>query len=110
MYISTAFLAAFAGLVAAETHNLYAGFFFGTNLVRLEFDDAASTLTIAENITTPYTSGQKWIALDVCEAPLPDSGVCKSKNNTDLRVRYIVQEGEPLRSHDQWLPELQHRV
>lgn len=65
MYTATLFISAFSGLVAAETYNLYAGFFSGTNLVRLEFDDSTSTLSLAENITAPYTSGQKWIALDV---------------------------------------------
>lgn len=65
MHTSTLFTAAFSGLVAADTYNMYAGFFSGSTLVRLKFDDATSTLTLAENITAPYTSGQKWIALDV---------------------------------------------
>lgn len=66
MRSSTVFSAAFAGVVSAETYNLYAGSFSGTTLVRLEFDNSTSTLSLAENITTPYASGQKWIALDVC--------------------------------------------
>lgn len=65
MHTPTLVTAIFSGLVAAETYNMYAGFFSGSTLVRLEFDDATSTLTLAENITAPYTSGQKWIALDV---------------------------------------------
>lgn len=62
---STVTLAAFAARALADTHTLYAGFFAGTTLVRLEFDDSTNALTLVENITAPNTSGQKWIALDV---------------------------------------------
>lgn len=65
MHTSTLISAFLTGLAAAETHSMYAGFFGGTNLVRLEFDDATDTLSLAENISAPYTTGQKWIALNV---------------------------------------------
>lgn len=63
---STVTLAACAARALADSHTLYAGFFAGTTLVRLEFDDSTNALTLVENITAPNTSGQKWIALDVC--------------------------------------------
>ncbi|KAG8162897.1 hypothetical protein KVR01_007375 [Diaporthe batatas] len=56
--------AAFAARALAASHTLFAGFFTGTNLVRLEFDDSTNALTLVENITAPGTSSQKWIALD----------------------------------------------
>lgn len=61
----TVTLAAFAACALADSHTLFAGFFSGTNLVRLEFDDSTNALTLVENITAPNTSGQKWIAIDV---------------------------------------------
>lgn len=60
----TVTLAAFAARALADSHTLFAGFFAGTTLVRLEFDDSTNALTLVENITAPDTSGQKWIALD----------------------------------------------
>lgn len=74
---STVTLAAFAARALADTHTLYAGFFAGTTLVRLEFDDSTNALTLVENITAPNTSGQKWIALDVCSATI--SPCCKTR-------------------------------
>lgn len=68
--VPTVTLAAFAARALADSHTLYAGFFSGTSLVRLEFDDSTNALTLVENITAPNTSGQKWIALDVCLAAI----------------------------------------
>jgi hypothetical protein len=60
-------LVALASPVLSATHYLYSGFFSGSTIVGIEFDDVASTLTIKNNITTQAeaTSGSKWIALDV---------------------------------------------
>ncbi|KAF2654638.1 3-carboxy-cis,cis-mucoante lactonizing enzyme [Lophiostoma macrostomum CBS 122681] len=57
-------LVALAIPVLSETHYLYSGFFSGSTIVGLEFDDATLTLTLENNITTQATSGSKWIALD----------------------------------------------
>lgn len=51
--------------VLCDTHYFFSGFFSGTAIVGVEFDEAASTLTLANNITTSATSGSKWIAIDV---------------------------------------------
>lgn len=101
---STVTLAAFAARALADTHTLYAGFFAGTTLVRLEFDDSTNALTLVENITAPNTSGQKWIALDVYSNIL--SPCCK-KPNAD--IRYVVKEAEPVCGHDRLLPGVHHR-
>lgn len=65
MMHSLSFLAIGIVPVLADTHYFYSGFFSGTNVVGVEFDDAAETLAIVHNITTSATSGSKWIALDV---------------------------------------------
>jgi carboxy-cis,cis-muconate cyclase len=61
-------LAASAIPALADTHYFFSGFFSGTTIVGVEFDDSASTLTLKNNITTDATSGSKWIAMDVCIA------------------------------------------
>ncbi|KAF7551371.1 hypothetical protein G7Z17_g5049 [Cylindrodendrum hubeiense] len=57
-------LLAFSGNVLCDTHYLFSGFFSGDNIVALEFDDTASTLSVINNITTDASEGSKWIALD----------------------------------------------
>ena len=52
-------------LALGETHYLYSGFFAGSTLVGVEFDDSTSTLSLVNNITIQTTSGSKWIAIDV---------------------------------------------
>ncbi len=49
----------------ADTHYFFSGFFAGTAVVGVEFDEVASTLTLANNITTSASGGSKWIAIDV---------------------------------------------
>ncbi|KAH6661164.1 Lactonase, 7-bladed beta-propeller-domain-containing protein [Truncatella angustata] len=61
---SVTLLAAGAVPALADTHHLFAGFFSGSTIVGVEFDDAASTLTLVNNITTSATSGAKWVSLD----------------------------------------------
>lgn len=100
---STVSLAAFAARALADTHTLYAGFFAGTTLVRLEFDDSTNDLTLVENITAPNTSGQKWIALDVCPA------IVSLLQNLNADIRYVVKEAEPVCGHDRLLPGVHHR-
>lgn len=57
-------LATFASPILADTHSLFAGFFSGSVIVGLEYDDVAQSLTLVDNITATATSGQKWISLD----------------------------------------------
>jgi len=61
---SVAFVAVCAGLAAAETHYLFLGFFDGTSIAALEFDDSKSSLDLVNNITINANSS-KWISLDV---------------------------------------------
>lgn len=49
----------------ADTHYFYSGFFSGSTIVGVEFDDETSSLTLVNNITTDASSGSKWIHLDV---------------------------------------------
>lgn len=55
----------FIGHVLCDTHHLLSGFFSGDTIVALEFDDAAFTLSVVNNITIDASTGSKWIALDV---------------------------------------------
>lgn len=61
---SMTFVAVCAGLAAAETHYLFSGFFNGTRIAALEFDDAKSSLDLVNNITINANSS-KWISIDV---------------------------------------------
>lgn len=58
-------LASAAVPALADTHYFFAGSFAGTTVVGVEFDDAASTLTLVNNITTSASGGSKWINIDV---------------------------------------------
>ncbi|TDZ99676.1 Carboxy-cis,cis-muconate cyclase [Colletotrichum sidae] len=58
------FMAAAAVPAVADSHYLFSGFFSGNTIVGVEFDDATSSLTLVNNITTNASSGSKWIALD----------------------------------------------
>ncbi|KAF2126689.1 3-carboxy-cis,cis-mucoante lactonizing enzyme [Dothidotthia symphoricarpi CBS 119687] len=55
---------AFATLAFGESHYFFSGFFAGSTIVGVTFDDATSTLSLVNNITTQATSGSKWIAID----------------------------------------------
>lgn len=70
MKTSTLFLSLFAGSAVADIHTLFLGSFSGSELNRLEFDDATNDLSLVQNITAPNTSSQKWLALDVRPASL----------------------------------------
>lgn len=48
----------------AETHHLFSGFFSGSTIAGIEFDDISSSLTLVKNISSE-ASGSKWITLDV---------------------------------------------
>ncbi|BAE55422.1 unnamed protein product [Aspergillus oryzae RIB40] len=50
--------------VLGEKHHLYSGFFSGSQLYGIQFDDETSTLTVVNNITTNSSDGSKWIAID----------------------------------------------
>lgn len=52
--------------VLGEKHHLYSGFFSGSQLYGIQYDDETSTLTVVNNITTNSSDGSKWIAIDVC--------------------------------------------
>ncbi|KAI8675839.1 hypothetical protein NCS57_00486400 [Fusarium keratoplasticum] len=47
----------------AETHHLFSGFFSGSTIAGIEFDDTASSLTLVKNISSE-ASGSKWITID----------------------------------------------
>ncbi|KAF2678623.1 3-carboxy-cis,cis-mucoante lactonizing enzyme [Lentithecium fluviatile CBS 122367] len=63
-FLSILSLAAFAAPVLGETHYFFSGFFSGSTIVGVEFDDATDTLSLKQNISTNASSGSKWIALD----------------------------------------------
>ncbi|KAI8665301.1 hypothetical protein NCS56_00965800 [Fusarium sp. Ph1] len=50
-------------VVFAETHHLFSGFFSGSTIAGIEFDDLSSSLTLVKNISSE-ASGSKWITLD----------------------------------------------
>ncbi|KAE8152369.1 hypothetical protein BDV25DRAFT_170509 [Aspergillus avenaceus] len=54
------------GQALATKHNLFSGFFSGSQLYGLQFDDEAATLSLTKNITTSISAsdGSKWIAID----------------------------------------------
>lgn len=58
-------LAAGAVPALADTHYFYIGFFSGSAILGVEFDDVASSLTVVNNISTEAVSGQRWLAFDV---------------------------------------------
>lgn len=58
-------LAAAAAPALADTHYFFSGFFSGSTIVGVEFDDQTHSLTLKNNITTDASAGSKWIALDV---------------------------------------------
>lgn len=49
----------------AEVHYLYSGFFSGSTIAGIEFDDEALSLSLVKNITSASDDGSKSIALDV---------------------------------------------
>ncbi|OBR12712.1 Carboxy-cis,cis-muconate cyclase [Colletotrichum higginsianum IMI 349063] len=57
-------LAAAAAPALADTHYFFSGFFSGSTIVGVEFDDQTHSLTLKNNITTDASAGSKWIALD----------------------------------------------
>ncbi|GKT59536.1 hypothetical protein ColTof3_06875 [Colletotrichum tofieldiae] len=57
-------LAAVAVPTLADSHYFFSGFFSGSTVVGVEFDDQTQSLTLKKNITTDASSGSKWIALD----------------------------------------------
>ena len=63
---SALLLATFAGLALCDKHYFFSGFFAGSTIIGVEFDDVAESLTLVNNITTDASDGSKWIALDVC--------------------------------------------
>ncbi|WQF80559.1 Putative WD40/YVTN repeat-like-containing domain superfamily, lactonase, 7-bladed beta propeller [Colletotrichum destructivum] len=57
-------LAAASTPALADTHYFFSGFFSGSTIVGVEFDDQTHSLTLKNNITTDASAGSKWIALD----------------------------------------------
>lgn len=64
--LTLSLVTALAAPVLGDTHYLFSGFFAGTTVVGVEFDDTTNSLTLVNNITTSASGGSKWIALDVC--------------------------------------------
>ncbi|KAF2177129.1 3-carboxy-cis,cis-mucoante lactonizing enzyme [Zopfia rhizophila CBS 207.26] len=65
MRLSSIFpLAIFAASVLGDTHYFFSGFFAGTTIVGIQFDDATSTLSLVQNIIMQASEGSKWIAID----------------------------------------------
>ncbi|KAF4967940.1 hypothetical protein FSARC_4593 [Fusarium sarcochroum] len=48
----------------ADVHHLFSGFFSGSTIAGIEFDDEALSLTLVKNISSTSDDGSKWIALD----------------------------------------------
>lgn len=63
--VSKIVLAALTTPAWGEVHRFLVGYFAGTDVNALDFDDSTNSLTVYSNITLDGTSGQKWIALDV---------------------------------------------
>ena len=61
---SVIFVAACAGFTTADTHYLLSGFFSGTSIAALEFDDEKLSLNLIKNITI-HSNSSRWISLDV---------------------------------------------
>lgn len=58
-------LAAAAAPALADSHYFFSGFFSGSTIVGVEFDDQTQSLTLKNNISTDASSGSKWIHIDV---------------------------------------------
>jgi hypothetical protein len=64
MWLPFAIFLALVIPVLGNTHYFFSGFFAGSTIIGVEFDDGTSSLSIVNNITTSAT-GSKWIAIDV---------------------------------------------
>ncbi|KAF5587005.1 carboxy-cis cis-muconate cyclase [Fusarium subglutinans] len=53
-----------AASTVAEVHYLFSGFFSGSTIAGIEFDDEALSLNLVKNISAVSDDGSKWIALD----------------------------------------------
>lgn len=81
----------------ADTHYFFSGFFAGSTIVGVVFDDSASSLTIVNNITTDASSGSKWISLDVSAA----------STRSEIHVhKFEVTKAEPVCWNDGLFSEL----
>jgi carboxy-cis,cis-muconate cyclase len=54
-----------AASAVAEVHYLFSGFFSGSTIAGIEFDDETHSLSLVKNISSASDDGSKWIALDV---------------------------------------------
>ena len=52
-------------IVSGDKYDFFSGFFSGTTIAKVQFDDSQNTLTMVNNITIPTSGGSKWIAIDV---------------------------------------------
>ncbi|KAF2117231.1 Lactonase, 7-bladed beta-propeller-domain-containing protein [Lophiotrema nucula] len=57
-------VAAGLGTALCDKHYMFSGFFSGSTIAGLEFDDNSLSLSVVNNISTQADSGSKWIALD----------------------------------------------
>ncbi|KAL5385780.1 hypothetical protein DPSP01_004561 [Paraphaeosphaeria sporulosa] len=51
--------------VLGDKHYFFSGFFSGSLIAGVEFDDATNNMTLVNNITIQSSTGSKWIAIDV---------------------------------------------
>lgn len=58
-------LVAIVPIVLGNTHYFFSGYFNGTTIARVQFDDLQNTLTLVNNITVPTLGNSIWITLDV---------------------------------------------
>ncbi|QGI70556.1 hypothetical protein CEK26_002891 [Fusarium fujikuroi] len=75
----------------AEVHHLFSGFFSGSRIAGIEFDDEALSLSLVKNISSASDDGSKWIALDARKKNLyvGTTGSFQSyKINKDLGLTY----------------------
>ncbi|KAL1597874.1 hypothetical protein SLS60_008361 [Paraconiothyrium brasiliense] len=50
--------------VLGDKHYFFSGFFAGSTIAGIEFDDSANSLTLVNNISAQSTGGSKWISID----------------------------------------------
>ncbi|OAG09778.1 3-carboxy-cis,cis-mucoante lactonizing enzyme [Paraphaeosphaeria sporulosa] len=50
--------------VLGDKHYFFSGFFSGSLIAGVEFDDATNNMTLVNNITIQSSTGSKWIAID----------------------------------------------
>lgn len=64
-FSSSTLLLATVSKALGDKHYFFTGFFAGSVIAGVEFDDLTNDLTLVNNITVKASGGSKWIAIDV---------------------------------------------